>query len=493
MNANIFSKLSLKIPSDIEVLHLVQSFTKDCAKLLKLDNKFISRLDLLTEEALSYIIKSSYKSEKTGIIKIKVYADGLNFIVSFFDLGLPSNEKIDTNYNPKNIDTLNDIEGIELFFLKHYTHKIGWVNHGVNGKELKLEFSIPQTDITTIEEKQTPTEPEIDPNALIVRKLQKLDALEVSRAIYKTYGYTYPNEDLYYPQKIYELNKEGRLISVIAYDEKNKEAIGHYALERDDLGVIAESGQAVVSPFYRGHNLMSKMRNMLEEIALEMKLEGIIAQPVTSHIFSQKVNIKNGSSVCGVSFAIVPKELNFKKTGSFNSQRVTCLLYFKPLIRRKRVINLPKKHKKIIEQIYKNLKLPYKISQKKELINQKGNVEFSYIASWGIGVINVDKIGLDNLQNINTSLNKLRLDMKAEAIFLYIALEDEPINKLVKQLEKIGFFFCGIAPSFLNSKDVIRFEYLNTSVDTKLIQVISQKAQTLYNYVKDEMQKALDV
>jgi hypothetical protein len=49
-----------------------------------------------------------------------------------------------------------------------------------------------------------------------VRRRKPDEAAEVSKTIYKNYGYTYPHDFVYYPEKIIALNESGRLYSAIA-------------------------------------------------------------------------------------------------------------------------------------------------------------------------------------------------------------------------------------------------------------------------------------
>lgn len=484
--------LSIDIPNKIGCLKILQSFVVESAKLVAIDKKVASKIELICEEALTYVLQASFDKDEDSRIKIELSIDNFNFRVSFFDKGLPYDESLGTSYKVKSdINDISSLSGMELFFLKKFTQQLEWINHGSSGKELRLLLPMPYSDITeidTIEEKSD--NKKIDSSQILMRKMKPSDAISIARVIYRTYGYTYPNEDMYYPQKIQELNKSSKLVSIVCIDESTNELIAHYALERESLGVIAESGQAVVEPQYRGLHLMSKMRDELEKCASELKLEGIMAQPVTSHTFSQKVNIKNGSKICGISFGLVPKEQNFKALVSALSQRESCMLYFKLFKNRKRFIYIPKQHQDIITKIYNNVELDYSVSTKQSN-KESSNIDSSYYTSWGFGTINVEEIARDSLSQIKIALNHLRLNLNADVIFLYISLEYATIDELVEDIEKLGFFFCGIAPSFLNGKDVIRFEYLNTMIDTKKIKVESDIAKELFEYVKNEMQRVL--
>src|SRR5206468_2279399 len=102
-------------------------------------------------------------------------------------------------------------------------------------------------------------EPLAPPQTYNIRRLRPGDALAVSQCVYRCYGYSYGNADLYYPQRIVHLNETGQLVSLIAVDEADA-VVGQLALERPDLGPLAESGQAVVAPAHRGRHLLERLR-----------------------------------------------------------------------------------------------------------------------------------------------------------------------------------------------------------------------------------------
>src|SRR5881396_2788875 len=62
-------------------------------------------------------------------------------------------------------------------------------------------------------------EPLAPPQMYDIRRSRPDDALAVSQCVYRCYGYSYGNADLYYPQRIVHLNETGQLVSIIAVDE----------------------------------------------------------------------------------------------------------------------------------------------------------------------------------------------------------------------------------------------------------------------------------
>jgi len=60
---------------------------------------------------------------------------------------------------------------------------------------------------------------------------KKSRRIEISQCAYRTYGYTYIMENIYYPERLIEMSKSAELISAVAVSDKNDEVMGHCALE----------------------------------------------------------------------------------------------------------------------------------------------------------------------------------------------------------------------------------------------------------------------
>lgn len=476
------------------MLPVLQSFVVESARVFRLPERLLEKLKLVSEEAFLQVIKNSFTPDEESTVRITVATDSLYFKLSFFDRGLPFDDSLAREYHPAaDLDVL-DTEGMELFLIRQYADNVEWINHGHEGKEFRLSFEIPHRDIITLLENDAPRETgkATGPEDVEVRDFREGDAIRISRTIYRAYGYTYPNEDLYYPEKIAKLNASGKLISVVCCDKTTEEVVGHYALERPGLGSIAESGQAVVSPGYRGFNLMGKMRDLLEKKAVNLQLEGIMSQPVTSHSYSQKVNLKFGSQPCGFTFALVPEKLSFRQINQSLSQRESCMLYFKPFKQRERTLFLPERHREVIQKIYAELAIPFQEGTK-EMMDQEepGQVLSAYSSDWGFGEITVKRFGKLNLPEIKRSLYDLLYTMKAYVIFLYLPLEESDLSELIESLEKEKFFFSGIIPSYMDGKDVIKFQYLNGTIDISKIEILGDHASELFAYVLQEKERVL--
>ena len=485
---------TLQIPNQTGMLWVLQSFVVESARVFNLPEKLLEKLKLVSEEAFLHIIETAFAPDEESSVRITTQINNRYFELSFFDKGLPYDASMEKEFQPVSDVDSADTAGMELFLIKQFADHVAWVNHGQEGKEFRMLFEIPQQDIFTLisEEEKKPQQADIHIEDVEIRDFRESDAIKIARTIYRTYGYTYPNEDLYYPERIARLNATGELISVVCFDKNSEEVVGHYALERPGLGAVAESGQAVVAPDYRGFNLMGKMRDMLEAKAEILKLEGIMSQPVTSHVYSQKVNLKFGSRPCGFTFGLVPRKLSFKQINQSLSQRESCMLFFKPFSSRKRKIYLPAAHREIITKIYRFLDLDFQEEKTNPSVqNQPGKVTSNYNPGWGFGEIWVKEPGTQNLSDIKQALYNLLYTMKAEVIFLYIPLEGHDFTELIQPVEKEKCFFSSVIPSCLDGKDVLKFQYLNGSIDASKIEIYGEAAQEIFNYVCNEKERML--
>src|SRR5205823_12902501 len=110
-----------------------------------------------------------------------------------------------------------------------------WINSGPAGMELRLTKARPAGDSLSGATPEAPAAPRpqpplAPPQQYTIRRLHPSEAIQVSQVIYRVYGYSYPNPDLYYADRIVHLNETGELVSIVAVDEGGT-VVGHYALE----------------------------------------------------------------------------------------------------------------------------------------------------------------------------------------------------------------------------------------------------------------------
>jgi len=232
------------------VLDMLDSFLD----LLKLDDQEKNKLRLVTEEACLNVIQHAFDPNEDGEFDIIILQRPNKIVIAIEDEGLPIDFKA-INAEGK--------AGLGMTFMKAYTDEVNFINHWHKGKRIELIKNIPVKDITeylSADEKKVIDHSEVEKvdNPVFNYKFLKAEhSIPLARCVYRSYGYSYPVEVMYYPDKLKGYIDNELLKSCIVEDENN-EIIGHLGFSFDYPGQrIANSGKAVVDPRYRGHKLFT--------------------------------------------------------------------------------------------------------------------------------------------------------------------------------------------------------------------------------------------
>lgn len=494
MHKDISAKLT--VSNETGFLQLVRTFIRELATMAGLEEDRAEALVVATDEACTNIIEHAFEPGEKGSFDIEGTISPSELVVSIHDQGLPFDPSSVPDYAPPDTDDPDTAtaRGLGFHLIRQAVDEARWIHRGKEGKELRLVVSREEPDVTQqLPAKELAPFDEETPRAkeqtYTIRKLYPEEAIHVSQCIYRAYGYTYPLEDLYYPDRIVRMNETGELLSAVAVAEDGQ-VVGHYALERPDLGIVAESGQAVVRPAHRGRRLMERMRVFLTEEAEKLGLQGIYGQPVTSHVFSQRVNERFGSRVAGITLGLVPRELRFKRIKSEPlPQRETVMLYFKSLGQpRETVIHAPRHHAKMLERLYDNLERPV-VFQPGASLEGPSSISVHFHKGLEAGFIRFTRVGIDSATEIRRALRDLTDLAGAEAVHLELPLAQAGTAELCDVAEELGFFFSGVGPCFAQDGDTLRLQSLNTELDIDRLQLYSPFAKELAGYIAAERER----
>jgi len=180
------------------------------------------------------------------------------------------------------------------------------------------------------------------------------DAVSMARCMYRSYGYSYGNDFVYYPEKIVELIKSKLLHSCVVFNPE-AELIGHLAMILDTPDAkVDETGMAVVDPRYRGHGIFNKTKLFLINYAKKHNISGIYSEAIAVHPYTQKGNISIGAHETGFLIGFTPSTMFFKKIESRQrTKRQTTVLFYLKLNDKERTVYTPFHHKAMIKKIYK--------------------------------------------------------------------------------------------------------------------------------------------
>jgi anti-sigma regulatory factor (Ser/Thr protein kinase)/GNAT superfamily N-acetyltransferase len=484
----------LILPVDISFLPAILSYAEEIATKLKFADKDINMIKLALEEAATNVIEHAFLPEEQENFEIHFVESTIKLQINVKDKGVPFSPEKVQEFDAKKELQGEAQKGLGFLLMKKSVDDIAFVNRGFAGKEVQITKFLHQKHI---EDYCTKTELEAYETDKTVQKerppkinftielLKSEQAIEISQCAYRTYGYSYIWEHIYYPERIVDMNKNGQLISAVAITEDTKEVMSHTALELLDDTDIPELGMAFTKPKFRGQGCFKYLIEFLMKTAKEKGISGVYALGVTTHPFSQKGILKNNFFESAILIGLSPAKI-FKGMENQGVQRESVVMLYQNLIPDNNIeIFINDKHKKMVSEIYDNIKLP--VSIKTPVIDNS-----SYIAEAEVKTsvnlvkltakITIEKMGENLIDLLKKSLKDLCFK-KIETINLYIDLCDSLLASKIDEIEELGFFFAGIFPS--EKKQYLILQYLNNvPIDYSKICTVTDFGAKLLDYVK---------
>ncbi len=473
--------LELKLPMTLDHGELIRSFVREAA-LLEGARPLIA--SLIAEDTLhawvvlcalaknqenASLIVSSSREEVACAILIKGHARFSSLVTSLSnfvrrDAGLSIRER--------------GIDGWELSFRRRITEEVSLSDLFEKAMPL-VERETPEAADAT-----TPTD-----NVTIDLPRQD-DAPAIARCFLEAYGRNYVHVEVFSPQRYWRKIESGDLLPVVARDE-NGEVIGHVALEREPGALIAERGEAVVSSAYRGRHLLEKMTARLTEEADKLGLVGIYAAPLTIHTFSQRNDERAGMPVCAVLLGAAPESAHPKGIACPTAgQRQSNLITFRFLSPpRERAICAPEPYSAIMMKIYEGLGVAASMRPPAAPAVTESKTSVS-INQRAYGKIRFEEIGANAGIELAQAFRDV-LGLGARAVQLSAPVDDPGLPLLADEARKLGFFFCGVGPAFLDGRDSLLLQFLADPLDVEKLQLYTTRAKDLVSFIeKDRLSRA---
>ncbi len=477
--------IQLDVLAKIEYLSDIVEFVGKIVIRLGLTDEESKALQLVTEETCLNVIEHAFDEEEIGRYSVFVERRPGKIVVAVEDQGLPFDF---TKFQP------DDNTGLGMLLMKAFADEINFLNIGRGGKRVEIIKNLSYDEIASlkdIQQEETKEIPRAPSNEQVTIRLMKPeDAVNMSRCIYRSYGYTYGWEFIYYPEKVKELLKSGYLTSCI-YLNSSEEIIGHFALVRPNPSdLVGETGMAVVDPRYRGRGLFKKMKLFMAEQAKDLGVLGFYSEAVAVHPYSQKGNLSLGARETGVLLGLSPATMQFKNIEKKAKTKRTpaMFFYYKISDGHKHDSYPPFHHNAIIKKIYEMNKLERNVIDKNDEINaidlaEKSQIDVTVKPERKFAFMKIIQFGEDFVELTKFRLRELCF-RQMNCIYIDLPLSNPASQKYCASLEMMGFFFAGIIPEKDNG-DVLRLQYLNNvEVDPNEIVTASDFGEELADYVR---------
>jgi len=487
----------LTIPNDSSYLDITTQYVGGIAAKFGFDHSDTRDIERAVSEAVSNVIEHAFEPSEHATIEISCERVPLGIKITVHDKGLPFDPDQAPECPLPEEALTSAVPGCGLFVMKEVMDEVHFHNLGMEGKALVLVKHLKDSEITDYyeacdlgpyavpegDEPRSQAATEIE-----VRPMNPSEAVEVSRCVYKAYGYSYANDLAYYPERLVQLNRSGVLSSAVAVTSDGQIA-GHCALIRwNGKSAIVEIGMAAVKPEFRSQGIFKRISRYLMQRAESEGLTGIYGQAVTNHTYSQQVGHRLGMKDCALLVGFVPQTASFKGITDRLVQRETLVTHFMYLqAPASAVLYPPAAHAEMVRRIYARLGVSHEIGTSTKPLDDglpsQSNVRTRTFKSLSTARIDVEAYGQDIVIQVRERLKDLcfkRLDV----IYLYLDLRDARTAVYAMEFEKLGFFFSGILPGALPG-DALILQYLNNvPIDYDRLKLEGELGRELLAYVK---------
>jgi len=490
------SKIIIK--NNFDSIEPLVDYVRSVGLLVGLNAKEKQKIAYAVEESLQNSISFDFESQNDEDIEVEIthIASGLKVTIS--DHGIPKNpfkkgtQTLDAILNDVSFESVaqgngDEISALSDFVIHKLLDKYRYINKGKGGRSIEMIIYASQERIKQshleFEDKDDLTE-----KFALIRTPLKDDITGISRLFYKSYGYSYVNDVVYYPDRLEREIAENRLVSKVALCERGT-VIGHTALMQPfEDAKISEWGMAISDPKVRGQGIMTRLISDIISDAKSSMYQGIFSHSVTNHEFTQKICTKYGFSDIALLVGYAGAELSFKNIHNDLSQRESTIINYISLKKNVQVeLFMPKKHTKMIKKLYKGIGIDAieKKTKGKIVFADTTQIVDTIISALNIAEVILGSVASDAFETLKYITKKFSI-AKIDIIYLYINLEDPNATNMIEELEELGYFFAGIFPYYHHEHTLV-FQFVNNlKFDYSIIQSYTPLAKELKEYISSE-------
>ena len=447
------------VRADTDFLTPLVSFVGHTAEKLGLGGKDAGHLKRAVETICQNVIENAFGPDDDGRYDVHVLRRPGKLVLAVEDQGLPF------DYTP-----LQDAGDRNLAQMLHQSiaDEVRFVNLGRRGNRVELVKHLPHTDVREHlpedEHHATLNAPAASEDVPIeIRMMRPEESFELSRCVYRSYGYSYDWDYIYYPERIRELQEKGLMISCVAVTPEG-EFVGQLAITLERPGSpVGESGQAVVDPRFRGHHLFPKMKTFMAEWAGDAGMCGLYSEATAVHPYSQKGNLHLGAKETGFLLGYIPASVSYKQIGEEREGRrgSVALFYMRVTDEPEREIYPPEPYLEAIGRVVEHNGLQRTVGEVPDPVLQPSRMSIDVRHDHNLAFLRVDEPGADLEELVRSHLRDLSLH-RVDCIYVDLPLSHPATARAAAGLKNLGVFFGGIIPeAHPAGGDLLRLQYLN--------------------------------
>jgi len=424
----------------------------------------LDQIELGVEEAVSNVVRHAFPPDEPNQFELTCRATPLGLELLLHDQGLPFDPGRVPDFDPTAEGSAQG--GLGMHLMRRVFDEVEYRNLGRGGKETRL---VRHRELVPIGERSAAATDAVADEAAepvdVIRLLDADDALEVARLIHEAYGYSYPYEHIYFPERIAALNASGELCSALAVTSSGRIA-GHAALVIDPTTPDrAELAIVVTRMAWRGQGVAQRIGDFLIAHARASGLRLLFTNAVTAHPYTQQFMHQLGFRDTALLPGHAPSSLRFRRINEALAQRESCiyaLRYLDERCRAERHLALPAARRELIEEIYASLGIAvHGTPLDGSLAPPTGAclIDTAIHAGLELAQLRLLRWGSDALEVLRARLAQLRRERMA-VIELQLPLTEAHTAAALARIEALGFLFSGILPGVDAGDDRLVLDFI---------------------------------
>lgn len=301
--------------------------------------------------------------------------------------------------------------------------------------------------------------PEVDA-PVTIRQLEPADAAALTRCIYRCYGWTYPNADMYFPDRVSAAIESGRRIGEVAM-AADGELAAHWGAVVVADGVV-ETGVTVTDPRFRGRGLAAQLGDRLLERLMAMGVHGRLREPVLTHPATQRIALREGAALVGLILHAAKPLEQIGITDGVLSERVSVTLMYSPLVPLEpATMWIPGVYEPIARDVLDHADWPRQLGPARAGTDHPALsvLGSSYDPVNRAGSVQVTTVGTDLVDVVDDTLGTLRR-AGAEQVVVYLPANQPALASLGAGLESLSLGFAALIPAYGQLGDALVLQWL---------------------------------
>ena len=373
---------------------------------------------------------------------------------------------------------------------RSFADEARFINLGRGGNRVELIKNLPHADVREHLSEEEHCETVEAPAAsedvqLDVRVMRPEESAALSQSVYRSHGYSYDWDDIYYPDRIRELQESGLMRSCVAVSAR--EIVGHLTVmvERPD-SPVGEAGQAVVDPRFRGHRLFEKMKTFLAEESRNRGMYGLYSEATAVHPYSQRGNLHLGAKETGYLLGYIPASVSYKEIDEERAARrgSVALMYLRVNEEPQRDIYPPARYRDVVRYVVEHNGLRRTVHDRADTrtATAASRMSVDVHRDHNVAFLRVAEPGPDLREVVRIRLRELCLH-RVDCIYVDLPLSQPATRDAGASLEELGLFFGCIIPE-AHEGDVLRLQYLNNvEIDSEDVHTASDFGRELLDLI----------